>query len=268
MMIFGRRGHDMNGSVWRAAEIIAGARHLVALTGAGISTPSGIPDFRSPGSGLWENADPYEVASFDGFVRRPAAYYEWVRPLARLIRDAVPNPAHTALAEMERRGILKAILTQNIDGLHQAAGSRVVLELHGSHREATCLRCLRIIPSRDYMDRVIETGEVPHCDCGGVLKPNTVLFGEMLPVQTWHRAEAEARSCDVMLIAGTSLEVVPASNLPGLAARNGARLIIVNRSRTPLDGAARLVIREDVAAVLPAIVAALPAAAPSSREAA
>jgi len=256
----------VNGSIRRAADVIAGARHLIALTGAGISTPSGIPDFRSPRSGLWENADPYEVASFEGFVRHPAAYYEWVRPLARLIRDARPNPAHIALAELERRGLLKAVLTQNIDGLHQAAGSREVLELHGSHSAATCLRCLKIVPSHAYMDSVIDTGEVPHCQCGGVLKPNTVLFGEMLPVQTWHRAEAEARSCDVMLIAGTSLEVAPAGRLPEFAADGGAQLIIVNRSRTPMDGRARVVIHEDVAEALPAIVVALPAFASAARE--
>lgn len=249
----------MNRSLSRAADLIAGARHLVALTGAGISTPSGIPDFRSPRSGLWKDADPYEVASFDGFVRRPAAYYEWVRPLARLIRDAGPNPAHLALAELEARGILKAILTQNIDGLHQAAGSRLVMELHGSHREATCLRCLRIVPSREFMELVIETGQVPLCECGGVLKPNTVLFGEMLPVQTWHRAETEARTCDIMLVAGTSLEVVPASTLPAVALQSGARLIIVNRSRTPMDSAATVVIHDNVAQALPAMVAALPA---------
>ena len=190
-----------------------------------------------------------------------------MRPLARLIRDATPNPAHPALAELERRGILKASSPRTSTACTRRPGLRTVLELHGSHREATCLRCLRIVPSRDYMDRVIETGEVPLCECGGVLKPNTVLFGEMLPVQTWHQAETEARTCDVMLVAGTSLEVVPASELPALAARHGARVIIVNRSRTPLDGAAHLVIRDDVAAVLPAIVAALPAVPPSVTEA-
>lgn len=247
-----------NSSVRRAAGLISDARHGIALTGAGISTPSGIPDFRSPGSGLWQQTDPYEVASFEAFVRHPAAYYEWVRPLARLLRVARPNAAHLALAELEHRGLLKVIITQNIDGLHQAAGSQRVLELHGSHREATCLRCLKIVPSAAFMDMVIESGQVPHCDCGGVLKPNTVLFGEMLPVQTFDRAEQAARACDVMLIVGTSLEVAPASDLPMIAARGGARLIIVNRDRTALDGRASVVIHDDVAAVLPAIVRALP----------
>jgi NAD-dependent deacetylase len=179
----------MDRSIRQAADLLRAARYAVALTGAGVSTPSGIPDFRSPGAGLWAQTDPYEVASLDAFVRRPAAYYDWVRPLARLIKTAQPNPAHLALAELERTGYLKAIITQNFDGLHQAAGSKVVFELHGSHREATCLKCLNITPAAAYMDQVIETGAVPHCQCGGVLKPNTVLFGEMLPVGTVYRAE-------------------------------------------------------------------------------
>lgn len=247
----------MDKKIRQAADLFRAARFAVALTGAGVSTASGIPDFRSPGSGLWEQADPYEVASLDGFVRRPAAYYAWVRPLARVIRAARPNPAHLALAEMERRGLLKGIITQNIDGLHQVAGSQEVLELHGSHREATCLKCLQIMPASRYMDQVIETGEVPLCECGGVLKPNTVLFGEMLPVGTFYRAEQAARQCDLMLVAGTSLEVAPASNLPVLAVSHGAGLILVNRQRTSLDDRATVVIHDDVARVLPAVVQAL-----------
>jgi NAD-dependent deacetylase len=247
----------MDRSIRQAADLLRAARYAVALTGAGVSTPSGIPDFRSPGAGLWAQTDPYEVASLDAFVRRPAAYYDWVRPLARLIKTAQPNPAHLALAELERTGYLKAIITQNFDGLHQAAGSKVVFELHGSHREATCLKCLNITPAAAYMDQVIETGAVPHCQCGGVLKPNTVLFGEMLPVGTFYRAEEAARRCDLMLVVGTSLEVAPASNLPELALSHGANLIIVNRQRTCQDGTATVVIHDDVTRVLPAVVQAL-----------
>jgi NAD-dependent deacetylase len=246
----------MDKRIRQAADLLGAARYAVALSGAGVSTASGIPDFRSPGSGLWEQADPYEVASLDGFVRRPAAYYAWVRPLTRLVRAAQPNPAHLALAELERRGLLKATITQNIDGLHQAAGSRVVLELHGSHREATCMKCLKIVPASEYIDQVIETGDVPLCECGGVLKPNTVLFGEMLPVGTFHRAEEAARQCDLMLVAGTSLEVAPASNLPELALQHGAGLIIVNRQRTALDDRATVVIHDDVTRILPALLQA------------
>jgi len=247
----------MTDKIQEAASLIGKSRYLVALTGAGISTPSGIPDFRSPGSGLWEKVDPYEVASLEGFLRRPAAYYQWVRPLAAILKKAQPNPAHYALAELERRGILKVLITQNIDGLHQAAGSQKVLEVHGNHREATCLKCYKVVPAAELMDRVIETGEVPYCSCGGVFKPNVVLFGEMLPVQTLYQAEQAARECDVMLVAGSSLEVVPAANLPLVAVKHGARLIIVNKGPTSLDHQATVLIRDDVAVALPAIVTAL-----------
>lgn len=240
-----------------AARILGRSRRTVALTGAGISTPSGIPDFRSPRSGLWENADVYEVASIEGFRRRPASYYEWVRPLARLIRDARPNAAHRALAEMEAKSQLRVVITQNIDGLHQAAGSVNVLELHGSHREMVCMTCRRTMSSAPFMDRFLETGEVPRCDCGGVLKTGTVLFGETLPEVIMASADREARACEAMLVAGTSLEVAPACDLPAIAAAHGAALIIVNLQPTRMDRAADVVLREDVATVLPALAAAL-----------
>ncbi len=240
-----------------AADILRRSRHTVALTGAGISTPSGIPDFRSPRSGLWENVDVYEVASIEGFRRRPESYYQWLRPLARLIREARPNPAHFALANMENRGRLRAVITQNIDGLHQAAGSRDVLELHGSHRELVCMDCGHVALSAGYLDRFLETGEVPRCDCGGVLKTGTVLFGESLPAEAMRRANEEARHCEAMIVAGTSLEVAPACDLPAVAAAHDAALIIVNRQPTDMDHRASAVFHDDVAAILPALAAAL-----------
>ena len=240
-----------------AAALVKNARYLVALTGAGVSTPSGIPDFRSPRSGLWENVDPFEVASLDTLRRRPAAFYQWLQPLVALMRAAKPNPAHLALAELERRGILKVLITQNVDSLHQAAGSQNVIELHGSFRSATCLKCLRIVSTAELMDQVIATGEVPRCSCGGVLKPDVVLMGEMLPPQAFHRAEQAARDCDLLLVAGTSLEIAPANNLPWLALQHGARLVMVNRSPTDLDSRATVLIRDDVATALPAILEAV-----------
>lgn len=245
------------GKIEAAVAILGRSRRTVALTGAGISTPSGIPDFRSPRTGLWENVNVYEVASLDGFRRRPESYYQWVRPLARLIRDARPNAAHLALAEMEARGRLRAVITQNIDGLHQAAGSRDVLELHGSHREMVCIACGRTVESSGHMDRFLETGDLPRCDCGGVLKVSTVLFGESLPPDTIRRADREARACEAMIVAGTSLEVTPACDLPLVAAAHGAALVIVNLRPTRLDPQADVVLHEDVAAVLPALTAAL-----------
>lgn len=238
----------------QAATLLREACHAVALTGAGISTPSGIPDFRSPQSGLWKQANPLEVASLSAFRRRPEAFYTWVRPLVEALLAARPNPAHTALAALESGGWLKAIITQNIDGLHQQAGSREVLELHGHLREAACLRCHRVLSAQSFLDDFLASGEVPHCpQCGGVIKPNVVLFGEQLPVAVLDAAMEHARQADLMLVAGSSLEVAPASHLPLLAHKHGGHLIIVNLTPTPIDDLADVVIHGDVAEVLPYI---------------
>ncbi len=247
---------DIQRQIERAAALIAGSEYTVALTGAGISTPSGIPDFRSPGSGLWEKVNPMLVASFLTFRLRPHAFYEWARPLAERLLRAEPNPAHRALAELEEMGLLKAVITQNIDGLHQRAGSRRVLELHGHLREATCLKCRQVVPTQGMIERFLDTGQVPRCQCGGVLKPNVVLFGEPLPRRALLEAWGEAERCDLMLVVGSSLEVAPASEIPLVALRYGARLIIVNYQTTHLDHLAEVVIHEDVAQVLPRIVEA------------
>ncbi|HXF70670.1 MAG TPA: NAD-dependent deacylase [Thermoflexus sp.] len=235
-----------------AAELIRRSRYLVALTGAGISTPSGIPDFRSEGSGLWSIYDPMEVASIWAFSRRPEAFFEWVRPLARRILEAQPNPAHYALARLEAAGILKVLITQNIDELHQKAGSRNVIEVHGHLREATCIRCYRKVPADPYLKAFLQDGTIPRCEqCGGVLKPDIILFGEQLPVRAFLAAQQEARRADVFLVAGSSLEVAPAGDLPILAKEHGARLIIINLSPTVADRYADLRIRMDVAEALP-----------------
>ncbi len=239
----------------QAASLIKNAKHAVALTGAGVSTPSGIPDFRTPGSGLWEQADPMSVASIWGFIEHPQGFYDWVKPLTQLMLTAQPNPAHCALAELETLGILHAIITQNIDNLHQLAGSKKVLEVHGHMRQATCIRCYHLVPGQPLLAKFLADGAIPTCEvCGGVMKPNVVLFGEMLPVSVMYEAEQESKACDVMLIAGSSLEVAPAADLPLAAKKNGARLIIVNKTPTPADNQAALVLREDVAVALPRIV--------------
>jgi NAD-dependent deacetylase len=246
--------------VEEAARILAASTHAVALTGAGHSTPSGVPDFRSPQSGLWEQADPMVVASIDGFRRNPQAFYDWIRPLARTMAAAQPNPAHLALAELEQMGVLQAVCTQNIDELHHRAGSRHVLELHGSVRQATCSRCGQKVPAAELWPGVIERGEIPHCPrCRGVLKPDVVLFGEMLPADVLLEAQRHAEACDAMLVAGSSLEVYPAAELPEIALRHGARLIVVNYQPTPVDGRAAVVIHADVALILPRIAAAVKA---------
>lgn len=237
-----------------ASNLVRDAKHLVALTGAGISTPSGIPDFRSPGSGLWEHADPMSVASIWGFVEHPQGFYDWVKPLAALMFSAIPNPAHCALAELEAMGLLHAVITQNIDTLHQKAGSKRVLEVHGHMREATCIRCYHLERGEPLIEKFIVDGVIPTCEvCGGIMKPNVVLFGEMLPTSIMYEAEQESKKCDVMLIAGSSLEVAPAADLPLVAKKHGAKLIVVNRSSTMADVHAAVVLREDVAEVLPKI---------------
>jgi len=240
----------------RAAGLFGEARHAVALTGAGISTPSGIPDFRSPASGLWQQVDPMTVASLAGFRRDPQAFYDWLRPLARLSLAAQPNPAHQALAALERVGRLRAVITQNIDGLQQEAGSQRVLELHGHMRSVTCPRCGWRGATAGLLQGWLDSRELPVCPtCSSVVKPDVVLFGESLPIDVLQAAEREAAACDLMLVVGSSLTVTPASLVPEVALGHGARLVIVNREPTHLDRAAEVVLNEDVAEALPAIAA-------------
>ncbi len=245
---------SLDHEIQQAADILAASRHAVALTGAGISTPSGIPDFRTPQTGLWEHRDPMQVASIQVFRRNPQVFYEWIRPLAEKMAQALPNPGHLALAEMERTGAVKVVCTQNIDGLHQKAGSVRVLELHGSMHQAKCTRCDLDVPSAELWAPLVEHGEVPHCRrCQGVIKPNLVLYGESLPSDVFWAAVDETADCDAMLVAGSSLEVYPAADLPGMARRHGAQVIIVNRQPTGMDSQAAVVVRDDVAIALPKI---------------
>ncbi len=246
--------HTSYEQIQQAARFIRDANHVLALTGAGISTPSGIPDFRSADTGLWTSADPMTVASLQGFRERPESFYEWVRPLAKLLITAEPNAAHYALAQLEAGGFLHGIITQNIDLLHGRAGSEQMYEVHGHVRETTCIRCFHVYPGLDRLAAFIDDGIVPLCPiCNGVLKPNVILFGEQLPAQVMLAAEQAMRACDVMLVAGSSLEVFPVADLPAQARAHGAKLIIVNREPTPLDSMADVVIHADVATALPEI---------------
>jgi NAD-dependent deacetylase len=251
---------SLENKIQRAAELIRQAQHMVAFTGAGHSTSSGIPDFRSAGSGLWEKDNPMLVASIWAFRLNPRTFYNWIRPMVKTMLDAVPNPAHVALASLEEMGFLQVVITQNIDNLHQRAGSRRVLELHGHMREATCIRCYKVIPIDPALELSVIDGKVPHCECGGVLKPNVILFGEQLPIQVLNASVAEARRSDLMLVAGSSLEVTPAADIPYLAVQEGAKGIIVNFDPTGFDPLADVVIHGDVADVLPRIVKAVSAA--------
>jgi NAD-dependent deacetylase len=244
---------DLDKSIARAAELLSQADYAVALTGAGHSTPSGIPDFRSPTSGLWAQVDPMAVASLFAFRLRPQDFYDWIRPLARTMLEAQPNPAHHALAQMESAGLIKSVITQNIDGLHQKAGSRRVHEVHGNMREATCIRCYQVAPADSLVEQFVESGQIPHCSCGGVMKPNVILFGEQLPLDVLTAARQDTTSCDLMVVVGSSLTVQPVADLPLMALGHGARLIIVNYQPTHLDDRADVLIHADLAEVLPHI---------------
>ena len=223
-------------SIERAANIIKRARHVIALTGAGISTPSGIPDFRSLDSGLWKQVNPFEVATIFAFQQNPRKFYDWVRPLAHTVLNAEPNPAHFALAELGEMGVLKAIVTQNIDGLHQRARSQVVHEVHGHLRRATCIRCYASVPAEALIHDFVDSGRIPRCEkCHGVMKPDVILVGEQLPIHAMIAAQQEARKSDVMIVAGSSLEVAPAGDLPLLTKQAGGKLVINNLGPTHLD---------------------------------
>jgi NAD-dependent deacetylase len=243
---------SLEGLIERAQALLIQSRRAIALTGAGISTPSGIPDFRSPKSGLWDNHDPMEIASIYAFKRRPQDFYGWLHPVAKMTLTAQANPAHLALAQIELHGPLEGVITQNVDMLHDKAGSKVIYEVHGHLRQVTCLRCHSVFPSETIMAEFIETGEVPYCDgCGGVLKPNVILLGEQLPFHVLQEVKRAIRTCDLMLVAGSSLTVVPAGDLPHMAVQSGARLIIVNNEPTHVDRLADVVIHADVVDVLP-----------------
>lgn len=236
------------------AELFRKAKHAVVLTGAGISTPSGIPDFRSEGTGLWSRDEPMEVASLNTFRTDPERFFVWFRPLASLIFNAKPNQAHIALADLEKAERVHCIITQNIDALHQKAGARNVIEMHGTLRTLSCTQCFHRADAQNYLEAFVEQGELPRCvDCGSLLKPDAILFGEQLPQQAWYDAQRECRACDLMLVAGSSLEVLPVAGLPMQAIDRGAHLVILNNSPTYLNVRADAVIQEDVAEVLPVI---------------
>jgi NAD-dependent deacetylase len=237
-----------------AADLFRSARRAVVLTGAGLSTPSGIPDFRSEGTGLWSRDEPMLVASLSTFRTAPEKFFQWFRPLANQIFNARPNPAHIAMAELEKAGRIHAVITQNIDVLHQKAGSKNVIEMHGTMNTLTCVRCYHQVESSNYIGAFVECGEIPRCPkCSSVLKPDVILFGEQLPQSAWYRAQRDARECDLMMVAGSSLEVLPVAGLPMQALDRGAHLIIVNNSPTYLNVRADVAILEDVAAIIPAI---------------
>ena len=238
-----------------AAGLFRRARRVVVLTGAGISTPSGIPDFRSEGSGLWSRDEPMEIASLNTFRTTPEKFFNWFRPLASQIFQAQPNPAHVALAEFEQAGHPKTIVTQNIDGLHQKAGSSHVVEMHGTLHTLSCTQCYCQFPAEKFLQPFIQNGIIPRCiNCNGILKPDVILFGEQLPQLAWQAAQRATRQCDLMLVAGSSLEVLPVAGLPLQAIDHGAHLIVLNNTDTYVNSRADIVITDNVATIIPEIM--------------
>ncbi|ALU29246.1 NAD-dependent protein deacetylase [Sulfolobus acidocaldarius] len=234
----------------KVAEMILSSVNAIAFTGAGISTASGIPDFRGP-QGLWKKYSP-ELASIEYFQKYPDAFWQFYSTRMKSLFEAKPNRAHYALAQLEKMGLIKAVITQNVDGLHSVAGSRNVIELHGNMRKSYCTSCLRSYDSLEVLARV-EKGEViPRCECGGILKPDVVLFGE--PVHGIYEAMRIANESDLVLAIGSSLTVYPANQIPLIVKRNGGGLIILNGEETPYDEYADLVIRERIEIFLPEVI--------------
>jgi len=238
------------------AKLICSSKKAVVFTGAGISTPSGIPDFRSEHTGLWTNNDPMQVASLTSFMRSPTKFYEWLKPLAVKIKQAKPNTAHCCVSNLEQRGYLEAVITQNIDGLHQQAGSKNVVELHGSLTQMVCISCQTQQSKSSFMDDFITSNTLPYCSCcGSVLKPNIILYEEELSINVWLQAESLSKNADLMLIIGSSLEVYPANQLPIFTLESGGRIIIINSTPTLLDSKADVILHGDAAEILPQILA-------------
>lgn len=238
------------GALHEAARALACRGDGVALTGAGISVESGIPAFRGA-QGMWERFDPTEYATIGAFLADPEKVWKMLSLMMEVFLRAVPNTAHRELAELERIGLLRSVITQNVDGLHQAAGSGKVIEYHGNAFELVCLVCWKRYPSRT---KILE-GMPPRCECGSVLKPDLVLFGEPIPWTAQEQAESEARSAGVLLVVGTSAQVSPACDIPALARRGGAVVVEINPERTPLTRSVTDIhIRENAGAALGAIL--------------
>jgi NAD-dependent deacetylase len=239
------------------AELIRESERTVALTGAGISVPSGIPDFRSPGEGIWEKVDPMEVAHIDAFRADPSRFWGFYRPRFQTLGSKQPNAAHAALAELESRGLLDAVITQNIDMLHVKAGSQNVIEVHGSIRTSSCFDCGESYELDEVTSLFNAQGAAICSECNGNVKPDVDLFGEMLPAAAMAEAERLAGEADLMLCVGSSLEVFPVAGLPSVTLASGGRLAIVTKGPTAFDADAEVKLDGDVAEELPAVLAAL-----------
>jgi NAD-dependent deacetylase len=230
----------------------------VVLTGAGISVPSGIPDFRTPGTGLWENVDPMEVAHIDAWRRDPDRFWSFYGQRFASLVDKEPNDAHRAIAELERRGLVRAVVTQNIDRLHRLAGTERLIEVHGSIDQSVCLQCDGKVSIGRVVELLREGEGAPLCEsCLLPLKPDVVLFGELLPERALAEAQSLALEADLMLCVGSSLEVYPVAGLPAMMHGAGGRLVLITQGPTPYDADAEIKLDGDVVEELSAVLAAL-----------
>lgn len=244
---------DNKKKIYQIAKLIKESKYAVVLTGAGVSTGSGIPDFRTPGKGIWEKVDPFKVTSISAFEANPQRFYHFYRPRIEMLSRVSPNSAHKAIAQLEKMDFVKCLITQNIDNLHQRAGSKKIIKVHGSLSEAICRRCGKVISAKLLIKKIDHSKDkVPYCDCSGVFKPNVVLFGEMLP--NLDNAIFESMRADLMLVIGSSLQVSPVNMLPQYCLNNRGKLVIVNFMSTYLDHLAEVVAKEDVCNCLPAVV--------------
>ncbi len=252
----GDRAPNADGPLARASELVAASKRIVAFTGAGISAESGIPTYRDSDDSLWTQYDPDKFANIHYFMQDSSLYWRFFQDVRyQVMATAEPNPGHFALAQMERAGRLRALITQNIDGLHQKAGSEHVIELHGNTRSIRCLACGERYTMEVVYQQLQEELPPPCKACGGLLKPEVVFFGEALPANALNAAAEEASSCDLLISIGSSLQVYPAAALPEQAKARGARLIVVNKTPTPFDGIADVVLREASGSVLPVFAA-------------
>ena len=240
----------------------------ISLTGAGISVPSGIADFRSE-HGLWSKYDPYEYGSYQKFIEDPSYFWEMHVDILAALQKAQPNPAHKALAVMEEKKKLTGVITQNIDGLHQRAGSRTVYELHGTNDTCSCTICGKTYDTgpiadvllsfeKDELVQLMRSGrEIPTCECGGWIKPDVILFGELMPRETFSAAERAASSCALLLVVGSSLQVQPAASIPFVTKRSGGKVAIINKDPGVMDWAADFVFHERAEVLLPELISIL-----------
>jgi NAD-dependent deacetylase len=243
------------GDAERLAELIRGAGSVVALTGAGVSVPSGIPDFRTPGTGLWTNVDPMEVAHIDVFRRDPERFWHFYGDRFQTLEHKRPNRAHLALAALEHAGLLDAVITQNIDRLHSLAGTRELIEVHGTIEHSSCPRCRARHPLAEVRERQRDDpAGVPRCDCGSPLKPDVVLFGEYLPEEALRRAELLSAGADLLLCIGSSLEVYPVAQLPATTLAAGGQVAIITQGPTPFDSRAAVRCGGDVVEELQTVI--------------